>query len=83
MDNNECKELRTRDTVREELAAYAHEAWSGWMRYMFSKCHSNDAGELVIPAWAMWRILRSVYHGRVKMARTWIAEAKRQQAQGE
>lgn len=24
--------------VREELAAYAHEAWSGWMEYMFSKC---------------------------------------------
>ena len=22
---------------REELAAYAHEAWSGWMRYMFKK----------------------------------------------
>lgn len=24
--------------TREELAAYAHEAWSGWMRYLFSKC---------------------------------------------
>lgn len=24
--------------VRERLADYAHEAWSGWMRYMFSKC---------------------------------------------
>ncbi len=23
--------------VRERLAAYAHEAWSGWMRYMFGK----------------------------------------------
>lgn len=22
----------------EELAAYAHEAWSGWMKYMFGKC---------------------------------------------
>jgi hypothetical protein len=35
--NNTVKEIRTRDVVREELAAYAHEAWSGWMRYMFSK----------------------------------------------
>ena len=24
--------------LREKLAAYAHEAWSGWMRYMFKKC---------------------------------------------
>ena len=23
---------------REELAAHAHEAWSGWMKYMFDKC---------------------------------------------
>ncbi|GAF83654.1 unnamed protein product, partial [marine sediment metagenome] len=23
---------------REELAEYAHEAWSGWMRHLFSKC---------------------------------------------
>jgi hypothetical protein len=33
---------------------------------------------LVVAARAMWRILRSVYNGRVKMARSWIAEAKRQ-----
>lgn len=25
------------DELRERLAAYAHEAWSGWMRYMFGK----------------------------------------------
>jgi hypothetical protein len=23
--------------IREKLAAYAHEAWSGWMKYMLSK----------------------------------------------
>ncbi len=44
--------------LREALAAYAHEAWSGWMRYMFSKCFSNDAGELTIPAWAVARWTR-------------------------
>lgn len=25
------------DDLREALAAYAHEAWSGWMKYMVSK----------------------------------------------
>lgn len=58
--NNTVKEIRTRDVVREELAAYAHEAWSGWMRYMFGKCFSNDAGELTIPAWAVARWTRQM-----------------------
>lgn len=35
--------------VRVSLAEYAHEAWSGWMRYMFSKCHVNHDGSMVIP----------------------------------
>lgn len=30
----------TNPELREALAEYAHEAWSGWMRYMFSKCKS-------------------------------------------
>lgn len=34
--------------VREELAAYAHEAWSRWMKYMFSKSYING-GSVVIP----------------------------------
>lgn len=25
------------ENTREQLAEYAHEAWSGWMRYMFSR----------------------------------------------
>lgn len=25
------------DEKRERLAAYAHEAWSGWMKHMFSE----------------------------------------------
>ena len=44
------------DDTREKLADYAHEAWSGWMRYMFSKCgwqhQASTAGPLesaVIP----------------------------------
>lgn len=46
----------------EALAAYAHEAWSGWMEYLFSKCtpgtHDGfEDGSLVIPPWAVerWR----------------------------
>ena len=35
----------------EALAAYAHEAWSGWMRYMFSKGMLwNLNGQFLLPA---------------------------------
>lgn len=35
---------------REKLAAYAHEAWSGWMKYMFEKSGFNiHEGTIVIP----------------------------------
>lgn len=35
---------------REALAAYAHEAWSGWMRYMFNKAEVNEDGTWTMPA---------------------------------
>lgn len=35
--------------VREKLAAYAHSAWAGWMKYMFGKGHYNMDGSLTIP----------------------------------
>ena len=31
------------------LAAYAHEAWSGWMEHLFNKCTLNDDGSVTIP----------------------------------
>ena len=34
--------------VREELAAYAHEAWSGWMRHMF-RLSQSSRGCIIIP----------------------------------
>jgi hypothetical protein len=42
---------------REELAAYAHDAWSGWMDYIFSKGIFHDDGTWTMPAWAAerWR----------------------------
>lgn len=43
--------------VREKLAEYAHEAWSGWMEYMFSKCFVNRQGDCVIPR-EYWKALQ-------------------------
>ena len=35
--------------MREQLAAYAHRAWSGWIRYMWSKGTYNANGSFTIP----------------------------------
>ena len=42
-------------TVREKLAYYAHDAWSGWMRYMFEKMSINEDGTATMPKWAVDR----------------------------
>lgn len=36
--------------LQEQVADYAHEAWSGWMRYLFEKSTRQDDGTVVIPA---------------------------------
>lgn len=37
--------------VRELLAAYAHDAWSGWMEYLFTQSGGNQTnGTVSIPA---------------------------------
>ena len=48
--------------VREQLANYAHESWSGWMKYMFGKSIpykpekiQAEEGALIIPKWAVDR----------------------------
>ena len=56
--------------VRERLADYAHEAWSGWMRYMFTigtllndKWMSPEPGQqakLLLPEWAVERWQRQM-----------------------
>jgi hypothetical protein len=38
------------DEIREPLAVYAHQAWSGWMIYMFSRSRMNGDGTMTIPA---------------------------------
>lgn len=38
------------EKTREELAAYAHDAWAGWMKYMFGRCiEDSNHGTLIIP----------------------------------
>ena len=37
------------DKLVEQLADYAHNAWSGWMEYLFEKCTVNKDGSMVIP----------------------------------
>ena len=37
------------EPVREKLAAYSHDAWSGWMKYLFSRSHRNISGTVTIP----------------------------------
>jgi hypothetical protein len=41
--------------VREQLADYAHTAWSGWMRYLFEKAQFNEDGTVTLPKWAVER----------------------------
>ena len=49
--------------MKEKLADLCHEQWSGWMKYMFSKCFAEkgqydpETGNLIIPKWAVdrWR----------------------------
>ena len=47
-------------TLREELAALSHEQWSGWMKYLFTKCRTRDNREVVIPKWAVERWQRQM-----------------------
>jgi hypothetical protein len=58
----------TQDT-REALAEYAHDAWSGWMKYLFSKGEFievgvNAAGDtervFLMPTWAVDRWMRQM-----------------------
>lgn len=46
--------------MREQLAAQAHESWSGWWEYAFSKGTLNDDGTLTLPAWAVERWTRQM-----------------------
>jgi len=52
------------NTIREKLAALAHEQWSSWMKYLFSKSAKNIDGTVIIPKWAVegWeRQMNTIY----------------------
>ncbi len=46
------------DKVREELAKYAHNQWTGWMDYLFEKSIDNSDGTVTMPKWAVdrWKV---------------------------
>lgn len=58
------------DDTREALAAYAHEAWSGWMKYMFEKGIAlnekwvtpapGEPTKILLPEWAVERWTRQM-----------------------
>jgi len=43
---------------KEILAEYAHNAWAGWMKYLFDKSVKNKNGTVTIPKWAVDRWMR-------------------------
>ena len=75
--------------MREKLAAHAHEMWSGWMRYLFSKSRTvrlqHEAvlqkGDVVIPkAYAeRWKRQMKTYYHRLppEMQKSDLEEADR------
>ena len=50
----------TKTLLREQLADLAHQQWSGWMRYLFSKGTFNEDGTWTMPAWAVERWQRQM-----------------------
>ena len=44
----------------ETLANYAHDAWIGWMKYLFSKCTLNIDGTVTIPKESVDRWMRQM-----------------------
>lgn len=48
------------DILREALAHYAHDAWSGWMRYLFAKSRRNQDGTVTIPQCGVDRWVRQM-----------------------
>ena len=47
--NSSDSDQNTTTQLREQLAAYAHTTWSGWMYYLFMGSRSNPDGSVTIP----------------------------------
>jgi len=48
------------DGVVEALAGYAHNAWAGWMAWLFSVSIENDDGTVTIPVELVKRWKRQI-----------------------
>ena len=46
--------------TREKLAELCHKQWTGWMQYLFSKCHRIEHGDVVIPESLVHRWMRQI-----------------------
>ena len=46
--------------MKEQLAEHAHNQWSGWMKYLFSKGEYNNDGTWIMPKWAVDRWTRQM-----------------------
>lgn len=51
---------RAKNEAVETLSDYAHGAWSGWMKYMFSRSTINPDGTCTIPAGLVQRWQRQM-----------------------
>ena len=54
---------------KEKIAELCHKQWSGWIKYMFSKCscHARIDGIRIIPGWAVKRWARQANTPYVKL----------------
>lgn len=56
----EARKMKEPCEMIELLSEYAHDAWAGWMRYLFSKSTINADGTVTIPKWAVERWRRQI-----------------------
>lgn len=47
MSENEYEKVLSE--IRTALAGYAHDAWSGWMKYLWENSRQNKGGSVTIP----------------------------------
>ena len=67
--------------MEEILAAHAHDMWSGWIQYMFSKSTINRDGTMTIPKWAVVRWTRQADTNYQNLSET-EKETDRKEARG-
>lgn len=49
------------EDIKEDFANLAHDQWSGWMKYLFEKSHSNEDLTVTIPAHLVARWTRQMH----------------------